>query len=1012
MATGSRRGARPRRSAFENFDESQWLLGVRENLRNALFRRATPTHYEALSPRVSQPTTSTPLAVAPQDSPCREAHQDTAEELPHVLARSPRALIEVESSEDEVMEDPAAKAHLQRTSLAMQELLALGGIVDTESNAPVTVDGFADQVWRVDRPSQPSSSQLFSSFTQGESVDMDALLRFRAAENMNPSPEPARPMIEVIADQTNMRDKDASERVTPTMDCSYGSSLWPVPHQGEDGLFGAIMDKEDEENDKEVNVQEDVDGEKEEEKEEDEKEEDDEEEEEDEDEEEEEEEEEEEDEDEEEDEEEEEDEDEDEEDENIQEMEVQDPALVKEEAVVDDGTKEPSELSTDQEFYRIGAERAIHLTSFSHLEDSSRDVIVVKDHVDLDDIQNTDAYQEVDQDNNQGGDVEVNKGSAIKEEESRDRVDNDKVCSVCEGDDIYKGDEVHVEGDNDKVNAMEDKSAKDFTSPLFRIRYDGAWEGVSQEDSDQETVRLDDGQDTEAYPSLQAPLEHERPLGDEVTADSYDGHANDANDLPPSQMHTAANSRGGQDQPITVLDSDDEKDTAHDSTDMTTHPWHGAKTEWSELATLAEVAELDHTAHGALSETPLDAHTRPNLCVETMYEAQVPETISSVEFVRHVHAVNPSSAAPSASEEPYTNVQGVGMQDACAATETRTSVDGDVVWTRRDVQPTTRTAVGTNVPSGATVEYTPRSDDHERAASALGTDGAEEVPCTQQSRGEEPASNTADVTWGLGRNVSNVSPSAVDERGLSEGAISEPIALRAAETVGSEESSELSEQELPESKASQSTHECAKACGDESSSLSSSPDRSAHLTRSHCPLQRLTLSRAPGAPTFLVRSCVLDPKVLADEGAECADLYVDTLDMTPLAADTLPEDVYTSLCRIVGPTMLEDVYVSPQSLGAQWMSSAGENEDVAEAPQAQSEMPAEPALEAETSAVAPQRETERIDEAPPAALDETPSRPSQRKRVRPAASPEPGPLRMRLRTPGERRPPRHYSPEP
>ena len=161
--------------------------------------------------------------------------------------------------------------------------------------------------------------------------------------------------------------------------------------------------------------------------------------------------------------------------------------MVKEEAVVDDGTKEPSELSTDQEFYRIGAERAIHLTSFSHLEDSPRDVIVVKDHVDLDDIQNTDAYQEVDQDNNQGGDVEVNKGSAIKEEESRDRVDNDKVCNVCEGDDIYKGDdEVHVEGDNDKVNVMEDKSAKDFTSPLFRIRYDGAWEGVSQEDSDQE----------------------------------------------------------------------------------------------------------------------------------------------------------------------------------------------------------------------------------------------------------------------------------------------------------------------------------------------------------------------------------------------------------------------------------------------------------------------------------------------------------------------------------------------
>lgn len=143
-------------------------------------------------------------------------------------------------------------------------------------------------------------------------------------------------------------------------------------------------------------------------------------------------------------------------------------------------------------------------------------------------------------------------------------------------------------------------------------------------------------------------------------------------------------------------------------------------------------------------------------------------------------------------------------------------------------------------------------------------------------------------------------------------------------------------------------------------SLPASP----HTTRSHCPLQRVTLTRAVGAPTFLVRSCTLNPSILKEEAAESEEVLLDSLDMRRLDADALPEDVYHSLCRIVGTSLLDDVYVLPDSLGDQWMKqdSRSASPDVQPSP----------------------------------------------KRVRRAPTP---PRRMRLRTAQERRPPRMYSPD-
>ena len=90
-------------------------------------------------------------------------------------------------------EDPRAKAHLSLTADAMEEVLALGGIVDQDDQGPVHLDGFAEQVWRVDTPSTSQApSSLLSAFQRDSTgpVDFDALLQFRARMAQRTSPTP------------------------------------------------------------------------------------------------------------------------------------------------------------------------------------------------------------------------------------------------------------------------------------------------------------------------------------------------------------------------------------------------------------------------------------------------------------------------------------------------------------------------------------------------------------------------------------------------------------------------------------------------------------------------------------------------------------------------------------------------------------------------------------------------------------------------------------------------------
>lgn len=108
-----------------------------------------------------------------------------------------------------------------------------------------------------------------------------------------------------------------------------------------------------------------------------------------------------------------------------------------------------------------------------------------------------------------------------------------------------------------------------------------------------------------------------------------------------------------------------------------------------------------------------------------------------------------------------------------------------------------------------------------------------------------------------------------------------------------------------------------------------------HSLRSHCALQRLSLMRFDFTPTFLVRECVLDPNVLEQEGAEAQPVLTDSLEMEPLDASALPEQIYHSLCHIVGPSMLEQVFVLPGSMGEQWMQDEQAVEQEAQADVAQ-----------------------------------------------------------------------------
>ena len=202
---------RPRRSAFESFDEAQWLSGVREHLRTALVGPPPP-----------------------------------ASDMPWIRD-DPRPLTLLSSDDEqepEMKEDPRAKAHLSLTADAMEEVLALGGIVDQDDQGPVHLDGFAEQVWRVDTPSTSQApSSLLSAFQRDTTgtVDFDALLQFRARMAQGTSPTPNIQVLDHDADPPDtlmQAEEDAPMDVPQSLPDSFLSHALrtepmtqaPLPH--------------------------------------------------------------------------------------------------------------------------------------------------------------------------------------------------------------------------------------------------------------------------------------------------------------------------------------------------------------------------------------------------------------------------------------------------------------------------------------------------------------------------------------------------------------------------------------------------------------------------------------------------------------------------------------------------------------------------------------------------------------------------------------------------------------
>ena len=124
-------------------------------------------------------------------------------------------------------EDPRAKAHLSLTADAMEEVLALGGIVDQDDQGPVHLDGFAEQVWRVDTPSTSQTpSSLLSAFQRDTTgpVDFDALLQFRARMAQRTSPTPHIQVLDHDAgppDTLMQAEEDAPMDARPSLPDSF-----------------------------------------------------------------------------------------------------------------------------------------------------------------------------------------------------------------------------------------------------------------------------------------------------------------------------------------------------------------------------------------------------------------------------------------------------------------------------------------------------------------------------------------------------------------------------------------------------------------------------------------------------------------------------------------------------------------------------------------------------------------------------------------------------------------------
>ncbi|WFD18074.1 hypothetical protein MCAP1_000286 [Malassezia caprae] len=934
-----------RRSAFDTFDEMSWLSGVRGVLSRALGRVPAPKE-EVLTSH-------------PPRAPLRLDSDDSDAEPPP--------------------EDPKAKAHMKLTSDAMRELMELGGIEDAETHAPVSMDGFAEQVWRVEEPSEAQApSSLLSAFQVGTDgpVDFDALLRFRAdsAEAGH-----TRPLIEVMSeartrptDKRNGKmdeddDEESAEDESEEDESEEDESEEAESEEADSGEAES-GEAESEEAESEEAESEEAESEK----------------------------------------------------DDIKDKKLMDG---KQDAQSDRANPEPvffHQQVPNEKAPTFWTPPSAHdgpsmdPASFqspsqeSHMLDQTRGrqdapIVVLSDSDSSDEEPTNEATSGVCMDENyareldavlamatrfprsgqdtlaedgsqwddmegQGDDDEEEEEEDEEDEEEEEEDEEEEEEDGGEGgteDDTEKYEEGHKVAEFDQVENHDHMDESDQIESVERNDSDsrihndqeGQAEKLSEptdtfveepgeptdeldeplEEADQEPVKSPEEPVKDSEEAFEEPIDRtvdvpiDRPFNE--TMDEPVNHPEESVDDPVAQRMEPTELQQPQDRLDGFIDK-----APGESAEEPIRAEEEHKEPWIELKEPVE--------------KPMDPQDFHNPMDESLAEpAEDGEEYKPTNEPVHLPADEPRDEPIDKPVEKEASLP----QEEALTTETFLR---DEATNESKTEPWNRDG-------GSGPEY------HDPSGSILPMDNVDHEPASGP-----PAPSTDSLDTAFTYEPADATPSTLDPS-LTKPGFTETKSKENAQPAphSSHDTSESApvearigahtpERDAARPKANENSDESSLSTLDSDPSLPMPLQDSPHTTRSHCPLQRVTLTRAVGTPTFIVRSCTLNPSILEEEAAESDEVLFDSLEMQRLDADALPEDVYHSLCRIVGTSLLNDVYVMPDSMGDHWMKQDSRQES----------------------------------KDPPEASRST-------KRARRSPSP---PRRMRLRTAQERRPPRAY----
>ncbi|WFC98253.1 hypothetical protein MYAM1_000978 [Malassezia yamatoensis] len=899
---GSGRGW-PRRSAYDNFDEDSWMESVRERLRSALY---TPTE---------------PLKTVVQLKEMSESEHS--------------------GEEDEIQEDPLAKNHVRLTSEAMQELFALGGVIDQESGSSVRLDDFAEHVWRVDQPQDSNSaSSLFQTFHDGSSSDIDAILRHRMRTQLHKETAGAedriqRPFIQEISAQSpeHSETEDSSIAASQassseesqvseteqesTSEASSNSQSDSVSEEQESNVTsdeiadGAEVQGDLEENGSDsenanVSVAEHASSQ-----------------------------------------------------EYSNSMNESIDAHADEEAEefqhasrdtrvlqVDNSTREheaPSlpfdsyknehevydaeqpELDSsfdasalDPDSYVASQGQKTHpIQVFSESEEESAEgEVPVPTHGSIDGQAET---MEEDEEAEENADSENSQGALIPNFKS-EKEDNEHRNLLESSAQVMNGEsgvlqpfrhetlptgEQHLGAHHISTDAVEIEINEKRKAALASLSGKAALKNqesfVNEESSLQTTHRRHDDlttdmpstppsgspnavgagdltQYTQNFPELANILDHNASENPDLYILSTDqSHQSQKN--PSSHIENAIDDAN-------QLDNSAETDSTvgRTSTEAPSPVKSDMDYDHQDFNSQGGPQKKQQSSHEDATEGPLPDFP------EGAWRAFVSEDSSAYDFAapsQDANAITSNHPAPMRDQDPRATVQ--------FASEDFESKE-DIM---HKLEPA---STDDDAPPPAHVAATDENDPYQFEDQAE----LQQQPGLEDHSLQHKSSADSDPSLRPGSS----SPIRID---------SESVHLRQedvpSETNGQEKQSDTSRE--PNSQASPPPSSLRSTEEQESRT---EPHRTHFpITRSHCHSQRLVLLKETGSPTFIVPSCVLDPEVLAKEGAEKQDVNVDQLDLVTLNPDALPESVYHTLCRIVSPSLLDEVSVTPDSHAASWM---------------------------------------------------------------------------------------------